>query len=57
MIALRLAKAKGTLSHSDFHMYLQELDLIPEKVKEALETSDLTKEIAATFKDALIACI
>jgi glucosamine--fructose-6-phosphate aminotransferase (isomerizing) len=52
MIALRLAKAKGTLSHSDFHMYLQELDLIPEKVKEALETSDLTKEIAATFKDA-----
>jgi glucosamine--fructose-6-phosphate aminotransferase (isomerizing) len=23
MIALRLAKAKGTLSHSDFHMYLQ----------------------------------
>jgi glucosamine--fructose-6-phosphate aminotransferase (isomerizing) len=31
MIALRLAKEKGTLSHSDFHMYLQELDLIPEK--------------------------
>jgi glucosamine--fructose-6-phosphate aminotransferase (isomerizing) len=52
MIALRLAKAKGTLSHSDFHMYLQELDLIPEKVKEALETNDVTKEIAAIFKDA-----
>jgi glucosamine--fructose-6-phosphate aminotransferase (isomerizing) len=52
MIALRLAKAKGTLSHSDFHMYLQELDLIPEKVKEALETNELTKQIAATFKDA-----
>jgi glucosamine--fructose-6-phosphate aminotransferase (isomerizing) len=43
-----LSKSKGTLSHSDFHMYLQELDLIPEKVKEALETSDLTK--AATLK-------
>jgi glucosamine--fructose-6-phosphate aminotransferase (isomerizing) len=52
MIALRLAKAKGTLSHSDFHMYLQELDLIPEKVREALETNEVTKEIAATFKDA-----
>jgi glutamine---fructose-6-phosphate transaminase (isomerizing) len=52
MIALRLAKAKGTLSHSDFHMYLQELEIIPEKVKEALETNDRAKEIAAVFKDA-----
>ncbi len=52
MIALRLAKAKGTLSHSDFHMYLQELEIIPEKVKEALETNDCAKEIAAVFKDA-----
>jgi hypothetical protein len=27
---LRLAKAKRHLSHSDFHMYLQELELIQE---------------------------
>ena len=52
MIALRLAKAKGTLSKSDFHQYLQELEIIPEKVKEALQTNDRTKEIAETFKDA-----
>jgi glucosamine--fructose-6-phosphate aminotransferase (isomerizing) len=52
MIALRLAKAKGTLSLSDFHRYLQELELIPEKVREALETNDKAKEIAETFKDA-----
>jgi glucosamine--fructose-6-phosphate aminotransferase (isomerizing) len=52
MIALRLAKAKGTLSHSDFQMYLQELEIIPEKVKEALETNEKAKEIAAVFKDA-----
>jgi glucosamine--fructose-6-phosphate aminotransferase (isomerizing) len=52
MIALRLAQAKGTLSKSDFHMYLQELEIIPEKVKEALETNDKAKEIAAVFKDA-----
>ncbi len=52
MIALRLAKAKGTLSNSDFHTYLQELEIIPEKVKEALETADTAKEIATTFKDA-----
>jgi glucosamine--fructose-6-phosphate aminotransferase (isomerizing) len=52
MMALRLAKAKGTLSHANFHQYLQELEIIPEKVKEALETNDRAKEIAAIFKDA-----
>jgi glucosamine--fructose-6-phosphate aminotransferase (isomerizing) len=52
MIALRLAKAKGTLSNSDFHRYLQELQVIPEKVLEALETNDKAKEIAEKFKDA-----
>ncbi|MFB9077855.1 glutamine--fructose-6-phosphate transaminase (isomerizing) [Flavobacterium procerum] len=52
MIALRLGKAKGTLSNPDFHAYLQELELIPEKVAEALETNDRAKEIATAFKDA-----
>ena len=53
MIALRLAKAKGTLSNSDFHRYLQELEVIPEKVAEALASTDeKAKEIAEKFKDA-----
>jgi glucosamine--fructose-6-phosphate aminotransferase (isomerizing) len=53
MIALRLAKAKGTLSNSDFHRYLQELEVIPEKVAEALEsTNETAKQIASKFKDA-----
>lgn len=52
MIALRLAKAKGTLSNTDFHRYLQELEVIPEKVQEALQTNDAAREIAAEFKDA-----
>jgi len=52
MIALRLAKAKGTLSNSDFHRYLNELETIPEKMIEALATNDKAKEIAAVFKDA-----
>ena len=52
LIALRLAKAKGTLSNSDFHRYLQELELMPEKVAEALNTNDKAKEIAAVFKDS-----
>lgn len=52
MLALRLAKAKGTLTHSDFHTYLQELEIIPEKVKEALETNEKALEIATVFKEA-----
>ena len=53
MIALRLAKAKGTMSNSDFHRYLQELEVIPEKVAEALKsTNDIAKEIASIYKDA-----
>src|SRR5690606_9764754 len=52
MIALRLAKAKGTLSTSDFSCYLQELELIPDQVQDALETNEVTRQIAAEFKDA-----
>jgi len=52
MMALRLAKAKGTLSMTDFHRYLQELEIIPEKVKEALETNAKAKEIAKVFKNS-----
>lgn len=51
MIALRLAKAKGTISHRDFMLYLHELELIPKHVEEALKTEDKIKEIAAVFKD------
>jgi glucosamine--fructose-6-phosphate aminotransferase (isomerizing) len=52
MLALRLAKAKGTLSNSDYFRYLQELELIPEKVAEALKTDVVSKEIASIYKDA-----
>ena len=52
LISLRLAKAKGTLSNSDFHRYLQELEIIPEKVQEALQTNDMAKIIAEIYKDA-----
>lgn len=51
MIALRLAKAKGTISQRDFMLYLRELELIPNHVEEALKTEDKIKEIAAVFKD------
>jgi glucosamine--fructose-6-phosphate aminotransferase (isomerizing) len=52
MMALRLAKAKGTLTTSDYFRYLQELELIPEKVTETLEINDIAKQIATIYKDA-----
>ncbi|WP_281227197.1 glutamine--fructose-6-phosphate transaminase (isomerizing) [Flavobacterium aquiphilum] len=52
MLALRLAKAKGTMNQTDYHTYLQELEIIPDKVKEALETNAKAEEIAAVFKDS-----
>jgi len=51
MIALKLAKVKGTISHSDFMLYLRELELIPSKVEIALKSNDKIEEIAAVFKD------
>ncbi len=52
LIALKLAERKGTISNSDFHYYLQELERIPEKVKLALESNDHIRLIADTYKDA-----
>ncbi|TSE04281.1 MULTISPECIES: glutamine--fructose-6-phosphate transaminase (isomerizing) [Aquimarina] len=52
LIALKLAERKGTISNSDFHYYLQELERIPEKVKLALESNDHIKFIADTYKNA-----
>jgi len=52
LISLRLAKAKGTMSNSDYQRYLLELELIPEKVQEALQTNEVAKTIASIYKDA-----
>lgn len=52
LLALRLAKVKGTMSNSDYQRYLLELELMPEKVQEALLTNDVAKQIAEIYKDA-----
>jgi glucosamine--fructose-6-phosphate aminotransferase (isomerizing) len=51
LIALRLARAKGTISSSDYRHNLIELELIPDKVKKALESDEYVKTIAAIYKD------
>ncbi|PHK35889.1 glutamine amidotransferase, partial [Nostoc linckia z16] len=52
LIALRLAQAKGTLSNTDIHRYLSELELMPEKVEQALATNDAAEAIADIYKDS-----
>ncbi len=49
LIALRLARAKGAMSSSDFRLYLQELELIPQKVEELLQVDDHVKDIAKEY--------
>ncbi|WP_034042057.1 glutamine--fructose-6-phosphate transaminase (isomerizing) [Wocania ichthyoenteri] len=49
LIALRLARAKGTMSSSTFRMYLQELELIPQKVEQLLKVDEHVKDIAKEY--------
>tara|TARA_R110002049_G_scaffold37208_1_gene117543 strand:+ start:108162 stop:110009 length:1848 start_codon:yes stop_codon:yes gene_type:complete len=52
LIALRLARAKGTMSSSDFHTHLLELEMIPKKIEKALESDAHIKMIADIYKDS-----
>ena len=52
LIALRLAKQKGTISNSIFKQYLVELETVPGKIEKVLDNNDLTLEIAKIYKDA-----
>ena len=51
LMALRLARAKGTISSSDYRLHLHELEMIPKKVKEALKSDAHIKMIAKKYKD------
>ncbi|AVI50820.1 glutamine--fructose-6-phosphate transaminase (isomerizing) [Pukyongia salina] len=52
MIALRIAKEKGTISERDFMLHLRELEMIPDHVAEALKSDEKIREIAEVFMDA-----
>ncbi len=49
LIALRLSRAKGTMTSADYRLYLQELELIPKKIKKVLETDEHIKAIAKKY--------
>lgn len=51
MLALYTARKRGTITQSRYHQLINELDSIPEKVKQVLKTNDQIKYIADFFKD------
>ena len=52
LMALHVARIKGTLPESRFRQILYELEAIPTKIEEALKLNDLIKEIAFKYKDS-----
>ncbi|HEX8545516.1 MAG TPA: glutamine--fructose-6-phosphate transaminase (isomerizing) [Cytophagaceae bacterium] len=52
MIAIIVGNKKGTITESQFHELLVELESIPDKVAKALLLNDKIIEIAKIFKDA-----
>lgn len=52
LMALHVARIKGTFPESRFRQILYELEAIPTKIEEALKLNDLIKEIAFKHKDS-----
>jgi len=52
LMALRIAKQKGTLSNANYQQLITQLELIPEKVERVLQANDQIEKIAKQFKDA-----
>lgn len=52
LMALSLAKRKGTISESKFRTMLSELEAIPQKVQQVLDKNDKIKYISAQYQHA-----
>ena len=52
MIALKMAKAKGSITNERYLHLINELASVPEKVKEILADTNVIQKIALKFKDA-----
>ena len=51
LMALKIAKMKGTITNTDYHTVITELELISEKIEEVLKLDPLIEEVAKQFKD------
>jgi glutamine---fructose-6-phosphate transaminase (isomerizing) len=52
LIALQIARHRGTITDSRFHQLTNELEAIPAKVEKVLQTNDIIKKIADKYMDA-----
>ena len=52
LIALKLARSKGSLSKSQYYNYLSDLASIPDKVEKALRSDQAVRKIAAIYENA-----
>ncbi|UNY99990.1 glutamine--fructose-6-phosphate transaminase (isomerizing) [Zhouia spongiae] len=52
LIALKLASEKGSISKSELHQKLAELESVPSKIEETLKVDDHVKYISSVYKDA-----
>ena len=52
LMALSIARKKGSITESKFRLLLAELNAIPQKVEDMLQSDKQTKHIATLFKDA-----
>lgn len=52
LMALHVAKVKGTLAESRYRQLLYEIETIPDKIEEVLKQNDLIKRIADQYKNA-----
>ena len=52
LMALRIARINGSVTTSDFHNVITELELISKQISEVLESEQIIEEISKKFKDA-----
>ncbi|MCF8308817.1 MAG: glutamine--fructose-6-phosphate transaminase (isomerizing) [Bacteroidales bacterium] len=52
LMALRIAKLKGSINASNYQQIVQEMYNIPKKIEQALQSNDIVKEIAQKFQDS-----
>jgi glucosamine--fructose-6-phosphate aminotransferase (isomerizing) len=52
MIALKVARERGSIDHTRYMHLLNELHDVPEKAKEVLATSEAIRKLAEKYKDA-----
>jgi glucosamine--fructose-6-phosphate aminotransferase (isomerizing) len=52
MMALKIAKTKGTITDGEYLELLHQLQAIPDKVAQILQSTDAIKQVAEKYKDA-----